>query len=118
MRALLSLFLLLFAQGLLAQATATLRGTVRDETGATLPLATVSIPGTSTGTICNEQGVYRLTVPAGRTVKVMFSFSGAQPYVEEVILNEGEERVLDARLRFITLKPLSLIHISEPTRPY
>lgn len=38
----------------------------------------------------------------------MFSFSGAVPYVETVILDPGEDRVLDATLRFITLKPIDV----------
>lgn len=100
--------LLLLAQGVLAQATGTLRGTVRDETGATLPLANVSVAGTVMGTVCNEAGEYRIELPAGRALRIVFSYSGAQPYMEEVVLNAGEERRLDARLRFITLKAIDV----------
>lgn len=108
MRGLLFSFSFMLAHAALSQATATLRGTVRDETGATLPNANVTIVGTTKGTACNEQGEYILEVLAGRNVKVMFSFSGAQPYVEEVILDPGEVRTVNARLRFITLKAIDV----------
>ncbi|MBK8499131.1 MAG: TonB-dependent receptor [Flavobacteriales bacterium] len=86
-----------------AQATAFLFGTVRDETGGTLPAANVSIVGTQQGTVCDAQGTYRLAVPAGQSVRVRISYSGMRAYEEEVLLNAGEERRLDASLRFITL---------------
>ena len=108
MRVFLSLFLLLSVQWLFAQATATLRGTVSDANGVTLPLANVSVIGTSLGTSCNELGDYRLDLPAGRALKVQFSYSGAQSYTEEVILEPGEVRVLNAKLRFITLRPIDV----------
>ncbi len=108
MRVFLSLFLLLSVQWLFAQATATLRGTVSDANGVTLPLANVSVIGTSLGTSCNELGDYRLDLPAGRALKVQFSYSGAQAYTEELILEPGEVRVLNATLRFITLRPIDV----------
>lgn len=108
MRAHVLFLLLVLAQGALAQATGTLRGTVRDETGTTLPLANVSVVGTAMGTVCDEAGEYRIDLPAGRALRVVFSYSGAQPYVEEVVLNAGEERLLNVRLRFITLKPIDV----------
>ena len=86
MRVALSLFRLLSVQWLFAQATATLRGTVSDANGVTLSLANVSVIGTSLGTSCNELGDYRLDLPAGRALKMQFSYSGAQAYPEEVIL--------------------------------
>lgn len=54
MRVSFCLFLFPSVQGLIAQATATLRGTVRNESGVTLPMANVSVPGTTIGTVCDD----------------------------------------------------------------
>ncbi|MBK9176827.1 MAG: carboxypeptidase-like regulatory domain-containing protein [Flavobacteriales bacterium] len=95
--------LLLTASAARAQGTATLRGVVRDEAGGTLPQANVQVVGTTLGAVCNEQGAYRFDLPAGRSLLVRWSYTGQVNYEEVVLLNEGEVRIIDVRLRQATL---------------
>lgn len=50
-------------------------GTVKDSKGLPLPGVTVSVKGTTTGTITNADGKFRLALPAGAKV-LTFSFVG------------------------------------------
>lgn len=60
----------------------TIRGTVRDENGDPLPGATISMQGTTTGTVTDLDGSYSLTVPDGATL--VFSYIGYENYVIQV----------------------------------
>jgi hypothetical protein len=50
-------------------------GTVKDSKGLPLPGVTVAVKGTTTGTITNADGKFRLALPAGARV-LTFSFVG------------------------------------------
>jgi len=52
-----------------------IKGKVLDETGTPIPGVSVSVKGTSTGTITNNDGVFNLNLPAEAKV-VVFSFVG------------------------------------------
>lgn len=65
------MFGLLFS--VIAQSTVT--GTVKDETGESLPGATVTIKGTTTGTVTDIDGKYSIKVPGAETI-LEFSFVG------------------------------------------
>ncbi|MBK7383917.1 MAG: hypothetical protein IPI81_11400 [Flavobacteriales bacterium] len=58
---------------------------------------------TRTGVVADEHGRYRLEVPDGRSYTIRWSYSGMLAYEEEVILERGEERVIDVKLRSTTL---------------
>ncbi|MCB9185069.1 MAG: TonB-dependent receptor [Flavobacteriales bacterium] len=103
MRLSLSAALLLTACTAWAQGTATLTGVVRDEQGGTLPQANVQVVGTTVGAVSDATGSYRLELPAGRELHLRWTYTGHVAYDEDLILNEGEERVLDVRLRLATL---------------
>ena len=103
MRHLLTVLHLLLASAALAQATGTVKGVVRDDTGVTLPGASVVVVGTRTLAVTDEKGAFRLAVPAGRSVVLRWSFTGMEAYEEEVLLNDGEERTVNVKLRFRTL---------------
>ncbi len=104
MRRLLPLLLALLQSAIgLAQATGTLRGTVRDDQGTTLPLANVGIVGATNGVVCDNAGGYTLVVPAGERVTVRFSFSGLEPREETVQLSADETRTLNIGLKLLTL---------------
>ncbi len=103
MRLSLSAALLLTACAAWAQGTATLTGVVRDEQGGTLPQANVQVVGTTVGAVSDATGSYRLELPAGRELHLRWTYTGHVAYDEDLILNEGEERVLDVRLRLATL---------------
>lgn len=53
----------------------TITGTVKDNTGQPLPLATVAIKGTQTGVTTNDSGVYNIRVN-GKNVTLVFSSAG------------------------------------------
>ena len=90
------LLLAVFAIGLqsvLGQ-TREISGTVTSaEDGSTLPGVSVSVPGTTLGTITDINGKYRIKVPQN-TTKLIFSFVGMQTL--EAQISEGN--VLNAKL--------------------
>lgn len=103
MRLSLSAILLLSAAAAWSQGTAVLKGVVRDEQGGTLPQANLQVVGSTLGTVGDATGAYRIELPAGRELHIRWTYTGHVAYSEDVILNEGEERVLDVRLRLATL---------------
>lgn len=60
----------------------TISGTVTDSNGQPIPGATVSVPGTTTGTATDLDGKYTITVPEGSTL--VFSFIGFDSQTVEV----------------------------------
>jgi hypothetical protein len=107
-RLLSTLFLFSLSLITLAQGTATLQGEVRDEEGNLLPGANVTIPGTQIGTVCNEQGRYTLTIPAGRPVPVRISFTSMVAAEDMLLLAEGSTREWNVRLKFGTLEEVEV----------
>ena len=69
-----------------------IKGTVKDETGTTLPGVTVTIKGTKTGTQTNTSGQYSIPAKAGDVL--VFSFIGYQS--KEVTV--GTETTVDVSL--------------------
>lgn len=84
--------LLLLAAGANAQVRV-ISGKITDATGAPLPFVTVSIKGTSSGTISKQDGTYSLQVPASGKVLV-FSTIGMK--VKEVEI--GDQSTINAAL--------------------
>ncbi|WP_128546987.1 SusC/RagA family TonB-linked outer membrane protein [Larkinella soli] len=80
--------------GLMAQPSATVSGRVTDENAQTLPGVNVTVKGTQTGTTTSAEGVYRLNVPAGRTVLVI-SYVG---YLTREVAIDGRS-TLDVQLQ-------------------
>lgn len=71
----------------------TITGKVIDETGAPMPGATVSIKGTTKGTITDLDGKYSISVPASGGTLVV-SYVGYQPKDVEI----GTENTIDVNL--------------------
>jgi TonB-linked SusC/RagA family outer membrane protein len=61
----------------------TITGVVTDQRGQSLPGVTVIVPGTTTGTVTNNNGEFSLTIPA-TAVALQFSFVGMR--MQEVAL--------------------------------
>lgn len=72
-----------------------LKGTVKDSEGRPLPGATVRIKGTTLGTATDHMGVFRLDLPAGKEIRIVFSFIGMQD--QEVVLRD--QKTLDITLK-------------------
>ncbi|MFT5916015.1 MAG: TonB-linked SusC/RagA family outer membrane protein [Bacteroidia bacterium] len=76
----------------------TVTGTVNDDTGETLPSATITIKGTTTGTVTDLEGKYSLKVPSSESVLV-FSYVGFND--KEVVV--GTQSVIDVTLSSNTI---------------
>ncbi|MGH2644835.1 MAG: carboxypeptidase-like regulatory domain-containing protein, partial [Chitinophagaceae bacterium] len=86
----LTVSLLLFSLGALAQ-SGEVKGTVTDaKTGSPLPGVTVFVKGTSTGTATDGNGNFRLEVPAGAD-SLMVSYIGYT--TQEVPIKSGNMRI-------------------------
>jgi len=90
-----SLLLAFMVIGLLFQASAqsTVTGTVKDDGGESLPGATVTIKGTTKGTVADIDGKYSIKVPGAETV-LIFNFVGFES--KEVTV--GSQSVIDVTL--------------------
>ena len=98
--------ILLFCVNLM-MAQSTIRGTVTDsETGEAIPGANVVIIGTSEGATADFDGNFTLTTDQDLPFKIEITSIGFSSQSIEVTSADQSIAVL------------SLIHISEPTRPY
>ncbi|MGX5818006.1 SusC/RagA family TonB-linked outer membrane protein [Chitinophaga lutea] len=82
----LSLLFFLFPSGVLAQ-TKAVSGKITDETGSPIPGATISLKGTTTGTVSDPKGLFKLNVPASATTLVVTFIGYTQ---QEVPVKDGE----------------------------
>lgn len=73
-----------------AQNERTVTGVVKDDTGETLPSATIQIKGTTKGTITDFDGKYSITVPSAETILV-YSYIG----MEGKEITVGSQTVID-----------------------
>jgi TonB-linked SusC/RagA family outer membrane protein len=69
--------LLLLGQFVYAQ-TSTVSGVIKDAAGQAIPGASILIKGTTTGTVTNNEGLYRIDVPQNAVLVVSFIGYGAQ----------------------------------------
>lgn len=77
---------------------------MRDELGNPLPQANVSLVGTRTVVVGNDQGQYSIRAsPAGTPVLVRWSYSGLVAKEQSVLVEAGETVVLDIGLKLTTL---------------
>lgn len=81
-------------KGLLEETQAmTIRGTVTDETGSSLPGVNILEKGTSNGTVSDSQGSYQLSVASSQST-IVFSFVGT--LTQEVVV--GSQNVIHISL--------------------
>ena len=98
-----TLILLLTASAAWAQATAQMNGTVRDESGAVLPGATVTVTQVETGTtrtaVTDDTGAYSLpNLPTG-PYKLQVTLTGFRSYEQTgIVLQVGATPVINAVL--------------------
>lgn len=93
-----------FAQGV--------KGTVTDETGKTLPFATIFVQENGSGTTTNDKGIYDLKLASGNYT-LIFQFLGYETAVEKVAVGELY-KTLDVKLKSRPID-LSLVEIYEGT---
>tara|TARA_R110002096_G_scaffold352864_1_gene545991 strand:+ start:4157 stop:6688 length:2532 start_codon:yes stop_codon:yes gene_type:complete len=94
-KSLLFLLVLIFPlTHLIAQSTATLEGKLTDENGKEIDAVSVSIEGSSKGTITNPNGTFSLEVPAMETITISFTHISYQAKQLQLFLQAGEKRQL------------------------
>jgi TonB-linked SusC/RagA family outer membrane protein len=76
-----------------AEVDRTVKGVIKDEEGQPLPGATISVQGTTTGTVSDLDGSYSLTVPEGSVL--VFSYIG----YEAQTISVGNQSVIDVTLQ-------------------
>src|ERR1700722_2483093 len=105
-----SLFLSLFicAQVYAQNQATTIKGTVADDKGVTLPGATVTVKGTAAKAVTDVNGKYSIDVPAGGKVLV-FSFIGMEP--QEVIIGAKTTINVTLQLSSTTLTSVDVVAI-------
>ncbi|WP_375558888.1 carboxypeptidase-like regulatory domain-containing protein [Bernardetia sp. OM2101] len=86
-------------------------GTIKDNTGETLPSATIQIKGTNQGTVSDIEGNYSLVVPYGSTL--VFRFVGLDS--KEIIVEE--QTVIDVSLENGMLEGMFIVG-GISSRPY
>jgi hypothetical protein len=106
MRSIPVLVLLLWPFLLTAQ-TGTLQGVVRNEVGDAIP-AVITVVDEGRTVRADEQGRYRLELPAGARKLVRWSFTGLIDQERTVQVGAGETRTIDISLRFFVLDTLAV----------
>ena len=92
---------------------AVVRGTVTDEQGASLPGVTVTVKGTKTAVITNNDGVYNVRVPAGAATLV-FTFIGMQ--AQEVSIGGRTTINVSLKQSSTALNEVSVVSIGYGTQ--
>ncbi len=90
------LFLCCVLSGISVAAQTGLKGTVKTQKGEPLPYAAIAVRGTSTGTIANEEGAYRLDLKPGY-YELVFQYLGYQTGMKAITITDKTE-VFDAVL--------------------
>ena len=94
------LLIALFIFGLSFAQKGTVTGTITDKdmNNETLPFASVAIKGTSIGANTDDNGKYKLSVPAGSHTLV-FAFLGYETIEMPITIAEGETKVINQALQ-------------------
>ncbi|WP_018629726.1 DUF5686 and carboxypeptidase regulatory-like domain-containing protein [Niabella aurantiaca] len=72
---------------MLAARAATIKGTIKDEHGAPLPYATVTLKDNPNGTTANSKGFYAIDLPPG-TYTLVVEYVGYIPFEKKISLTE------------------------------
>lgn len=111
------LFILFVISGVLAlaQEKATIYGAIKDDKDVPLEFVNISVIGTTIGTTTNKNGMYELVVPAGKEIKLGFSFVGYKKDSAYMRLRNGERRLVNRSLELVVtnIKPFEYIDKNE-----
>ncbi len=102
--------------GAWGQNTAIIYGEIKDSIGQPISDVNITVTGKKILGGSNEKGYYRMEVPSGMALELVFSYVGRQAYVANVAaLNPGEKHLLDIRMNYgvSTLKVFVFTEESE-----
>ncbi|MFZ9388130.1 MAG: TonB-dependent receptor [Chitinophagaceae bacterium] len=91
-------FLLLSLLSYSQKKSAYISGRVLDENEKPLAGVTITILGQAKGIISGDSGYYRVKVPAGQAVALVFTYAGRNPEQKNFWLNEEEEEIFNLRM--------------------
>ncbi len=95
-----------------AQETAYVNGKITDENQSPVFLANVTIPGTPYGTVTDEEGVFKLEIPANEDITLIISYLGFEQITLSLHLQPGETHEISQVLRG-TVQSLDEVTIRE-----
>lgn len=85
---------------------ALVEGRVTDELNNPLSFVSITLEGTTQGTVTNEEGHYSLMLHPGNNISLLFSFLGYQPRREQFSLAADERKILNIQLTpLVTMLP-------------
>lgn len=100
-----SLFVSTFSLAQDEEVTASIIGTITDQQGVTLPGVYVILEGTNIGTISNEDGDYRLEIPANKIFTVVYTYTNFNTYKKTgVRLEEGDAVRIDIKMTSLSVE--------------
>jgi len=93
-----------------AQENAVLTGNVRDQDNEPIELVNVAVVGSTTGSVTDAAGNYKLTIPANQDLSVDFSFIGYKSKRYQLNFKAGEKKELNVVLTisFTELKDVEI----------
>lgn len=100
------------ASGIVAQNTATLTGTIKDPESKGIDAISISIEGSTDGTITDKDGRFRLEVPAEKTITISFTHLSYKSQQKRLFLQTGEIRTLNINMEPSNFK-LNEVEIRE-----
>ena len=95
---LLSLLLGIFWGAYSQDKTAIIYGIIVDENEQRLSGVSISILGKQGGLRSNDSGYFRITVPAGKAIALIFTYTGYKPQQKNFLLNNAETETITIRL--------------------
>ncbi|WP_332737247.1 TonB-dependent receptor [Flavihumibacter sp.] len=95
---LLSLLLGLFWGAYSQDKTAIIYGMIVDENEQRLSGVSISILGKQGGLRSNDSGYFRITVPAGKAIALIFTYTGYKPQQKNFLLNNAETETITIRM--------------------
>jgi len=124
MGALTLLIFLLMAEGFVAQETAIIFGTVKDNNGDIVPAANISVNNRKIFAQADANGKYRIEVPANTELTLLATFANYKPFERSLYLDQGVEKKVNIRLVISELRTVDInrrrqnrIDIMEPIDP-
>ncbi len=95
---LISLLLGIFWGAYSQDKTAIIYGIIVDENEQRLSGVSISILGKQGGLRSNDSGYFRITVPAGKAIALIFTYTGYKPQQKNFLLNNAETETITIRL--------------------
>lgn len=105
--------LLLLIFGGLSLKAQVIEGKLSDQENNVLPFANIFIKGSSIGTTSNEEGRYRLELPAAGSYEIVYQYIGYQQQIIAIKVGEGETLTQDVTLASESLNLSEIVITGE-----